>query len=248
MDRVFEKGAIASPPSPPATPSSGYPTAGDPATGQMPTQPGPYWFHQITEEMRNAIVAAGLTPDHTQLTQLRDAINALILQNAPGAPVGTVIAWTTTTPPADYLECNGAAISRTAYSALFGVIGTVFGAGDGSTTFNLPDLRAEFIRGWDNGRGVDSGRGFGSWQADDYRSHMHSGLYNSPYSNGYNYLFGWNGGSGSPPNTGVGSFPASSLPPGNHDGLYSTAIHTGNSGGAETRSRNVALMFCIKYQ
>ncbi len=78
MDRVFDKGAAASPPAPPATPSSGYPTAGDPATGQMPTQPGPYWFHQITEELRNAIVAGGLTPDHTKLTQLRDAINALI--------------------------------------------------------------------------------------------------------------------------------------------------------------------------
>ena len=56
-----------------------------------------------------------------------------------------------------WLKANGAAVSRTAYGDLFAKIGTVFGSRDGSTTFNLPDLRGEFIRGWDNGRGVDSG-------------------------------------------------------------------------------------------
>ena len=232
MDRVFEQGAIASPPSPPATPSSGYPTAGDPATGQMPTQPGPYWFHMMTEELRNAIVAAGLTPDHTQLTQLRDAINALILQNAPGAPVGTVIAWTTTTPPADYLECNGAAISRTAYSALFGVIGTVFGAGDGSTTFNLPDLRAEFIRGWDNGRGVDSGRIFGSQELDAIAAHNH------------NITSGWSSANWEP---GVANFNDYAYIGTNKIGV-DNANAVKPTGGTETRPRNVALMFAIKYQ
>lgn len=63
-----------------------------------------------------------------------------------------------------YLVCNGAAISRTTYARLFGQIGTVFGVGNGTTTFNVPDLRGEFIRAWDNGRGIDTGRTFGSAQ------------------------------------------------------------------------------------
>lgn len=57
-----------------------------------------------------------------------------------GNPTGTIIVWSATTPPKGYLVCNGAAISRTTYAALFNVIGTTWGAGDGSTTFNLPNL------------------------------------------------------------------------------------------------------------
>ena len=68
------------------------------------------------------------------------------------------------TPPTGWLECNGNAVSRTTYAALFSAIGTTYGVGDGSTTFNLPDLRGEFVRGWDHGRGADSGREFGSYQ------------------------------------------------------------------------------------
>ena len=49
--------------------------------------------------------------------------------------------WSTATAPSGYLICNGAAVSRTTYAALFAVIGTTFGAGDGSSTFNLPDYR-----------------------------------------------------------------------------------------------------------
>lgn len=80
-------------------------------------------------------------------------------------PTGMIAFFAADAPPAHFLECDGAAISRTAYAALFAVIGETFGAGNGSTTFNLPDLRGEFVRGWDNGRGVDSGRVFGSAQA-----------------------------------------------------------------------------------
>lgn len=66
--------------------------------------------------------------------------------------------------PFGWLKANGAAVSRTAYPALFAAIGTIYGAGDGATTFNLPDFRGEFPRGFDAGRGVDSGRVFGSAQ------------------------------------------------------------------------------------
>ncbi|WID42133.1 tail protein [Pseudomonas phage ZRG1] len=90
-------------------------------------------------------------------------------------PPGAVIYFARNTAPSGWLKCNGAAISRTAYAKLFAAIGTVFGAGDGFTTFNLPDLRGEFVRGWDDGRGVDGGRAFGSFQAGMIQSHSHTG-------------------------------------------------------------------------
>ena len=68
------------------------------------------------------------------------------------------------TVPSGWLKADGSLVSRSTYAALFSAIGTTYGPGDGSTTFSLPDLRGEFIRGFDDGRGVDSGRAFGSWQ------------------------------------------------------------------------------------
>ena len=64
-----------------------------------------------------------------------------------GNPPGTILWYAATTPPDGYLVCDGSLISRTNYAALFAVIGTTFGAGDGSTTFALPNLQAAFIRG-----------------------------------------------------------------------------------------------------
>lgn len=81
MDRTYESGAAGSPPSAPASPSSGYPTAGNPQTATPSTKPGPWWYHMMTEELRAVIVAAGLTPDHTDVTQLSQAIQALFVAN-----------------------------------------------------------------------------------------------------------------------------------------------------------------------
>ena len=85
-------------------------------------------------------------------------------------PSGAVLYFAGQTAPSGWLKANGAAVSRTAYAALFAAIGTTYGAGDGSTTFNLPDLRGEFMRGWDDGRGIDRGRAFGSAQGDAIRN------------------------------------------------------------------------------
>jgi microcystin-dependent protein len=63
-------------------------------------------------------------------------------------PVGSVILWTTATPPLQWLECDGSAVGRTTYPALYSVIGTTYGAGDGSTTFNLPNTQGITIRGY----------------------------------------------------------------------------------------------------
>ena len=85
-------------------------------------------------------------------------------------PSGAVMYFAGQTAPTGWLKANGAAVSRTNYAALFAAIGTTYGTGDGRTTFNLPDLRGEFMRGWDDGRGIDRGRAFGSAQGDAIRN------------------------------------------------------------------------------
>lgn len=137
------------------------------------------------------------------------------------APAGQVAFFAGNTAPAGWLKANGAAISRTAYADLFAYLGTTFGAGDGFNTFNLPDLRGEFLRGWDDGRGVDSGRGFGTFQADELRSHTHS----------------LTGGGGSD----AGPYPDSTSE------LITWTSNTNATGGAETRPRNIAMLACIKF-
>jgi microcystin-dependent protein len=86
-------------------------------------------------------------------------------------PAGTIIASGNAAAPAGYLLCDGSAISRTSYANLFSAIGTAFGTGDGSTTFNLPDLRGVVLRGVDGSRGLDRDRVLGSYQADAIASH-----------------------------------------------------------------------------
>ena len=78
MDRVYESGAAAAPPSQPASPSTGYPTAGNPQTAVPATKPGPWWYHMVTEELRAVIAAAGITPNHADVSQLSTAIRRLI--------------------------------------------------------------------------------------------------------------------------------------------------------------------------
>ena len=81
-------------------------------------------------------------------------------------PSGMIMTFAADYAPTGWLKANGAAVSRTVYAKLFAAVGTRFGAGDGYSTFNLPDLRGEFARFWDDGRGVDAGRGLGTWQND----------------------------------------------------------------------------------
>lgn len=90
-------------------------------------------------------------------------------------PAGMVMHFAGAAAPSGWLVCDGSAVSRAYYADLFSAIGTVYGAGDGSTTFNLPDLRGEFLRGLDSGRGVDAARALGSAQGEAYKSHTHTG-------------------------------------------------------------------------
>jgi len=152
---------------------------------------------------------------------------AALTPPAEGVPSGSVMWFAANAAPTGFLKANGAAISRTTYADLFAAIGTTFGVGDGSTTFNLPDLRGEFVRGWDDGRGVDSGRGFGSAQTEAFKSHNH----NIPFRYG---------GTGNSTTTELSGGPASGYSSGTFTAMAS-------AGGTETRPRNIALLACIKY-
>ena len=63
------------------------------------------------------------------------------LTGIEGIPTATIVPWSDSSVPTGFLECNGAAVSRSTYSALFAIIGTTYGAGDGASTFNVPDLQ-----------------------------------------------------------------------------------------------------------
>ena len=147
---------------------------------------------------------------------------------------GMVQMFANTTVPTGWLECDGAAVSRSTYATLFAAIGTTYGSGDGSSTFTLPDMRGEFPRGWDNTRGVDNGRGIGSTQADQMEQHNHALRGNS--GGAIQVLFGESNVIAGIQNFG-GDFSSSTA----------TIKNTGGtSNSSENRPRNVALMFCIK--
>ena len=161
--------------------------------------------------------------------------------------IGEVAFFARTTPPSGWLKANGAAISRTTYAALFAAIGTTFGDGDGRTTFNLPDLRGEFLRGLDDGRNIDRDRRLGTAQGDAIRN-ITGKLDSSAMGSGNQVLEGkmiasgaigttyqqrqWSGDQG-----GWGEQSVS------FDFDASRVVPTAN----ENRPRNVALLACIKY-
>lgn len=186
------------------------------------------------------IVGAG----HWLDLQYDATLDKWVLQNpasgiSAGVPAGSVIYTAQSTAPTGYLKANGAAVSRTAYAALFGAIGTVFGAGDGSTTFNLPDLRGEFLRAWDDSRGVDSGRVFGSAQASQNLSHAHA-VTDPGHSHSQSGESGFTTGASSGDVRGVFDY-------NKQTGASGTGISIQSSGGTEARPRNIALLACIKY-
>ena len=133
-------------------------------------------------------------------------------------PSGAVLYFAGKTAPSGWLKANGAAVSRNTYAALFAAIGTTYGTGDGRSTFNLPDLRGEFVRGWDDGRGVDNGRG--SAQADEFKAHTHGGVPQRAGDRDRGGEVSWF----------------------SIDGIGQTE----SAGGNETRPRNIALLACIK--
>lgn len=296
MDRYWEANSAADAPAPPASGTGGYPTDGSPVTGVPPTTPGAWWYHLITEEIRNAIALLGATPDYRTVDQLEQAILAALqhvagsidyndLVNKPTGfvPVGAGLPFFAGVIPAGFLLANGAAVSRTTYAALFAAIGTLYGAPD-ANSFYLPDSRGIVLRGLDNGRGLDAGRALGSYQSDAFGWHSHElsdpGHAHGVYDPGHGHGVGDPGHSHSMPpggwgqagkDNGGGSFISQPNQYGTFDravndtyargtgiwiggsgtgvGIYGngTGISVQGTGGAETRGKNLAVNFIIKY-
>ena len=169
----------------------------------------------------------GSTSGYTEIDAPAVAGNNTLVLPSAGTAIAALIPgevkwFAMNSAPSGFLKANGAAVSRTTYANLFAAIGTLYGAGNGTTTFNLPDLRGEFVRGLDDGRGVDTGRAIGSAQADDLKSHSHT-------INVYNAAGG----------------PYQCQQQGSN--AFSGTTSTVAAGGTETRPRNIALLACIAF-
>lgn len=182
-----------------------------------------------------AIIGASTTTD--VVNQL--GISALL----PSFPPGMIMPFAASTAPTGFLICDGTAVSRTTYAALFAVVGATWGAGNGTTTFNIPDLRGVFLRGLDSGRGYDNSRTFASYQADGYPAHTHT-ITDPGHTHTYTA-----GGAGTGYVTG-GNVPVGVSTPSSTSTLPKlTGITVTDSGGGsatETRPKNVAILYCIK--
>src|SRR5574344_43728 len=135
----------------------------------------------------------------------------------------------------EVVECNGRALSKTVYSTLYALIGTTYGGTEAGTTFNIPDKRGVVTRGWDHGRGLDTGRTFGSYQDDTIQNITGSfgaddRVTNMPATGAFYYANTLNTGSeGAASGTGV-YFDASRI------------VRTSN----ETRMKNIAGYFVMR--
>ena len=201
----------------------------------------------------DAVTTVKIADDNVTTAKIADAnvttakladgsVTASKIAGGAGVPSGAVFYFAASSAPTGYLTCDGSSISRTTYADLFAVVGTTFGSVDGNT-FNLPDLRGEFIRGFDDGKGTDSGRTFGSSQTDSTAlpntpfGTSNPGNHNHSYSDEKNGNGGGQGGGGA--NTGTVSTNKTTGNAGSH-------THTITGGDSETRPRNIALLPCIK--
>ncbi len=212
-------------------------------------------FNAMQEELAHIVESAGLALDINDMTQVLKAIQKLTLSRAnpfadiksDGAaaistaltnlglgegsalPVGVPVPWPSATPPTGWLKCNGAAFSAEEYPEL----------AKAYPTNKLPDLRGEFIRGWDDGRGVDSGRALLSAQSDTLQNITGSFL---DMTTG-------------PNNNTVGAFTSSTLTPNLASiatgGTYKQANYYFDASrvartSTETRARNIAFNFIVR--
>ncbi|HFM5139723.1 TPA: phage tail protein [Escherichia coli] len=177
-------------------------TRGNPQTGTPATDLDDDYFDMLQEELCSVVEASGASLEKARHDQLLTALRALLLSRknpfgdiksdgtVPTAlenlglgegsalPVGVPVPWPSATPPTGWLKCNGAAFSAEEYPEL----------AKAYPTNKLPDLRGEFIRGWDDGRGVDVGRAILSSQGDAIRNIIgkfgNTQLYPSIYCDG----------------------------------------------------------------
>ena len=149
----------------------------------------------LGQEITNSLPRAGTAPMTGPLFLAGNAVqpleavpkqqmDALLGGSTSYIPAGAIQYFATAAVPAGWLVADGSEKSRTTYSDLFTAIGTLYGGGNGATTFNLPDLRGTFLRSLDSGRGIDPGRGIGTFQGGTNQYHTHGTT-----DNGHNHAF-----------------------------------------------------------
>lgn len=183
---------------------------------------------------------AGANPETLAGFGIKDSytkaeVEALIAK-ASALPVGSIVAFPVDAPPPGFLELDNSVKSSATYPDLSAYLSGKFNKGDeGAGNFRLPETRGEFLRGWDHGRGVDTSREIGTNQTDDFKSHVHSALFaTGAVGSGVvlgitNSAAGDRGGSGA-----------------QYAGSGGGQSYISSIGGAETRPRNIAVMWCIK--
>jgi microcystin-dependent protein len=145
---------------------------------------------------------------NNQITNLFRPVNRIIpeLLEDNSLPVGSITAYTVSIAPTGWLICNGAQVSRITYASLFATIGTTFGSGDNTTTFNLPNYQGAFLRGTGT-NGIYSGPPVNTSQNHATQTHSHNStsVVNDPghthTQNTINDDYNGSGGSGYPGTT-----------------------------------------------
>ncbi len=233
-------------------------TRGNPQTGTPATDLDDDYFDMLQEELCSVVEASGASLEKERHDQLLTALRALLLSRknpfgdiksdgtvktalenlglgeGSALPVGVPVPWPSATPPTGWLKCNGAAFSAEEYPEL----------AKAYPTNKLPDLRGEFIRGWDDGRGIDAGRALLSLQAGMLKKHRHIVVANDGYDTKDEWELAtifkktYTQGRGlDATNTGGSLIPSPTL---------HSRGSIGNTGGSETRPRNIAFNFIVR--
>ncbi|MCF5025127.1 tail fiber protein [Pseudomonas lurida] len=241
------------------------------STGQVGSLIPATWGSAVTDEILNVIMSGGVAPDENQNDQLLLAIKEIIkdnippekirttlaeygitdaytktkvytkeeinelLKNATALPVGAMVPFPVGVVPPGYLEVDNRLFKDDVYPDLAAYLAKKFNlAGDAADYTRLPESRGEFFRGWDHGRGVDAGRIVGSSQLDQMQGHLHA-----PPKNASAYASFGSGGSALAAGNGIINPNATGSP-------VSDGVNGEPRAGAETRPRNLAVMWCIK--
>ena len=233
-------------------------TRGNPQTGTPATDLDDDYFDMLQEELCSVVEASGASLEKARHDQLLTALRALLLSRknpfsdiksdgtvktalenlglgeGSALPVGVPVPWPSATPPTGWLKCNGAAFSAEEYPEL----------AKAYPTNKLPDLRGEFIRGWDDGRGIDAGRALLSLQAGMLEKHRHMVVANDGYDSKEEWELAAIFRKAYTQGRGLDAADAGGTL------IPSPTLHTrgsiGNTGGSETRPRNIAFNYIVR--
>jgi microcystin-dependent protein len=239
------------------------------ASASAPTSApdGKIWYDSSNDYFKGRVSSSWAIIPHDGISVSDGVtINGVLIQDGRIEPAGIIKMYAGSSVPGGYLECNGAEVTRSVYSALYSEIGTNFGEGDGSTTFIIPDLRGIFPRGRDHGAGNDpdaasrtaqatggaTGDNVGSVQ-EDAMQRITGTMQARLRATGATPLFTPMSGALTASDGDSASYPSGLAGPAsgsnliNFDSSASTSPNAAKTSDYETRPININLMFIIKY-